>query len=426
MTYDPTAAIRDPARLAAVREAHLLEPGMAEAFDRLARLAAEALRAPVTFLSLVAEDREIILGAAGLPGPLPFEREVPISHSFSQHVVARCEPLAVEDARTHPLLRDNPATGLGTIAYLGVPITTPAAHVLGAMCAVHTRPRAWRPAEVRLLQDLAALAATQLDLRARLHNAERLHRQVETILNSAGEGILAVDARGITLFANPAAAKMLRREVDELLGKGIDVSVQHARPDGTPYAPGESPIHLTLTRGETQSVEGDVFHRKDGTTFPVQYVSTPLREAGQAAGAVLTFQDISARRTLEERFRQAQKLEAVGRLAGGVAHDFNNQLTAILGYCDLLLDDPSRIQPWLTEIEEIRKAAHRAAALTRQLLAFSRMQVLQPRILDLNTVVRNMENMLRRLIGEDIEFTTVLDPELGRVRADPGQLEQVI
>jgi signal transduction histidine kinase/ActR/RegA family two-component response regulator len=139
----------------------------------------------------------------------------------------------------------------------------------------------------------------------------------------------------------------------------------------------------------------------------------------------VTSENVTGRRELEARLQQAQKMEAVGRLAGGVAHDFNNLLTAIAGYSEFLIsglqDDHLR-----RHAEEIKKASARAAALTGQLLAFSRRQVLQPRVLDLNAVVSDMDMMLRRLIGEDVELVNVLEPELGAVLADPTQLEQVI
>jgi PAS domain S-box-containing protein len=137
-------------------------------------------------------------------------------------------------------------------------------------------------------------------------------------------------------------------------------------------------------------------------------------------------------RSLEELQRtqdqlvQARKMEAIGRLAGGVAHDFNNLLTAIIGYSELLLGELNPYDPRRGDVEEINKAADRAAVLTRQLLAFSRKQVLQPQVLDLNTTVSNMEKMLRRLIGEDIDLVTILDPALGQVKADPGQIDQVL
>jgi nitrogen-specific signal transduction histidine kinase/ActR/RegA family two-component response regulator len=136
--------------------------------------------------------------------------------------------------------------------------------------------------------------------------------------------------------------------------------------------------------------------------------------------------DVTERRQLEEQLLQSQKMEAVGRLAGGIAHDFNNLLTAVSGYTELLLSELPEGDPRRESAEEIRQAGDRAASLTRQLLAFSRRQVLEPRVLDLNAAIADMEKLLRRVIGEDIELTSSLDPELWRTRADPGQIEQAI
>lgn len=133
-----------------------------------------------------------------------------------------------------------------------------------------------------------------------------------------------------------------------------------------------------------------------------------------------------ALRQSEEQLRQAQKIEAVGRLAAGVAHDFNNILTAITGHSELLLRQQAADDPLRKHAEQIEKAAHMAAALTRQLLTFSRKQLIEPRVLELNAVIVNIEKMLRRLIGEDIEFCTLLDPAAGHIKADPGQIDQVI
>jgi PAS domain S-box-containing protein len=136
--------------------------------------------------------------------------------------------------------------------------------------------------------------------------------------------------------------------------------------------------------------------------------------------------DLSERKRLEEQLAQAQKMEAVGQLAGGVAHDFNNVLTAILSTSELVLLELAPEDPHREDIEEIKRSANRAAALTRQLLAYSRRQVLQPRVIDLNGVVANVDRMLRRLLGEQVTLSQALEPELGRVRADPGQIEQIL
>ncbi len=152
-----------------------------------------------------------------------------------------------------------------------------------------------------------------------------------------------------------------------------------------------------------------------------------LEESGNVAQMVGFLTDVSERHMLEQQFRQAQKMEAVGRLAGGVAHDFNNLLTVITGYSELLLNSASGGgNPYREQAEQIRAAADRAAALTRQLLAFSRQQVMQPQNLNLNTIVSNFDKMLRRLIGEDIEVRTVLAEDLGSAEVDPGQIEQVL
>ncbi|MBI4483969.1 MAG: response regulator [Acidobacteria bacterium] len=142
--------------------------------------------------------------------------------------------------------------------------------------------------------------------------------------------------------------------------------------------------------------------------------------------AVREVEEHSERKKLEEQLRQAQKMEAIGQLTGGIAHDFNNLLTVINGYADLSLARLPEKDPAHKHLEEIRKAGHRAASLTHQLLAFSRQQILEPKVLDLNAIVVEMEKMLRRLIGEDIELACALAPDLGRVKADSGQIEQVI
>jgi two-component system cell cycle sensor histidine kinase/response regulator CckA len=182
---------------------------------------------------------------------------------------------------------------------------------------------------------------------------------------------------------------------------------------------------LLTQKGGTRSTNDNL--TKDGRTISCEWYNTPLvDESGQVLGVASLVQDVTERVALEERLRQSQKMEAVGRLAGGVAHDFNNLLTVIMGYSQILTDGlpgASRLKDATTQI---RSAADRAAGITRQLLAFSRKQVLSPRVIDLNDVMLNLDTMLRRLIGEDVEVLTVPGRDLGAVRADPGQIEQVI
>jgi PAS domain S-box-containing protein len=180
----------------------------------------------------------------------------------------------------------------------------------------------------------------------------------------------------------------------------------------------------TLDPGSTEA--GEWRHRtKDGAILEVDIAQHTLTFAGRPAALAIA-RDITQRKTLEAQLLQSQKMEAVGLLAGGVAHDFNNLLTVILGSADLLLDRIGRDRPERDEVEEIRKAALWAADLTRQLLAFSRRQLLAPQVLDLNEIVANMDKILRRVIGADIDLRTVPNPHLGAVLADPGQFEQVV
>src|SRR5213082_3343107 len=167
--------------------------------------------------------------------------------------------------------------------------------------------------------------------------------------------------------------------------------------------------------------------RRDGRLLTVQLSVRAVRNAAGRVDYYETFvRDVTDQRRLQQQVLQSQKMEAVGRLAGGIAHDFNNLLTVITSYSDLLLEDLAPGDAKRDDVEQVRKAADGAAALTRQLLAFSRQQVVEPRVVSLNTVVEGLQKILRRVIGEDIELAITLAPDLGAVRADVGQLEQVL
>jgi len=213
-------------------------------------------------------------------------------------------------------------------------------------------------------------------------------------------------AERVVLEANRAAEALYGHTRDLFRGMSLDavlVNEESTPPTGKPR------------RHRTSS----------GRIIDVEMTACPIEFGGKAAELVVLM-DLTAQRQLEERLRQAQKMEAVGMLAGGVAHDFNNLLTIISGYSQLIMNGLKPGDANLYSAEQILKAGERAATLTQQLLAFSRSQVLQPRVLDLNQLVTTLSTMLRRLIGEDVDLKLVLRPDLGRVSADPGQIEQVL
>jgi PAS domain S-box-containing protein len=225
---------------------------------------------------------------------------------------------------------------------------------------------------------------------------------------------------------NPAAEVALGWTQAELLGQEMHGVIHFQNADGTPRLAEDCPLRRGPNSSDSINIGADFFTRKDGSLFPVSYSSSPIITSGQLIGAVLAFRDETERRTLARELRQSQRMEAVGLLAGGIAHDFNNLLTVINGYSELTLRKLQPTDALTLNVEEIRKAGKRAASLTRQLLAFSRKQVLQPKVLDLNAIISGLEGMLNRLIGEDIDLRTLLTPDLLRVNADPGQVEQVI
>jgi hypothetical protein len=250
---------------------------------------------------------------------------------------------------------------------------------------------------------------------------------LNALLDSIDAGIVACDASGAFTLFNRAA-----REMHGIPGgqASVDAPERHYGlfgPDGKkPLAPGEHPLTRAL-RGEKIRNEEIVIVPGNAPPRTVLVSGQHIVGAsGRDLGAVVAMHDITDRKLLEAQLRQAQKMEAVGLLAGGVAHDFNNLLTAIIGYNQLMAARLKPGDPFLRDTEEIAKATTRATMLTRQLLTFSRREVVQPRILNVSAVVDDMGKMLHRLIGEDIELVLVKGQTLGAVRADPGHIEQVI
>jgi len=261
----------------------------------------------------------------------------------------------------------------------------------------------------------------QLQIYRVRHQLAKREELFRLITENAADMIAVVGADGERIYNSPAYERILGYSPDELKGKS---AFEQIHPDDRQVV--MDAAKEARMGGEGRRIEYRMRHKDSGWRVLESTANTIRNSAGQVEKLVIVNRDITDRKHLEEQFRQSQKMEAVGRLSGGVAHDFNNLLGVIIGYAEFLQERLDQTNALRGSVDEILKAGKRAASLTRQLLAFSRQQVLDPKVLDLNSVTSDMEKLLRRLIGEDIELKTISEPGLGRVKADHGQLEQVI
>jgi PAS domain S-box-containing protein len=270
-------------------------------------------------------------------------------------------------------------------------------------------------------------AAAQVALARALEAQQRERDRVAAIMEASPVALVRVDPQGTVAYVNAEAERILGVHRQEITRRSYDAPEWSVcDPSGHALDPGELPFAvIARTHAPVRMRHG--IRWPDGRLVVLDVLGAPLFDRdGAFEGAVLGLEDATERSRIEEQLRQSQKMEAVGRLAGGVAHDFNNVLTAILSAADLLLDALPPQSPLRADADEIRVAGRKAATLTRQLLTFSRKQVVAPRVLDLGELVTGLLPLLRRLIGEEVELTARAAPALGRVRADPGQVEQVI
>ncbi|HEX2716310.1 MAG TPA: ATP-binding protein, partial [Gemmatimonadaceae bacterium] len=273
---------------------------------------------------------------------------------------------------------------------------------------------------LELLEANAEARSARIRAEAAVHRKEEVLAILDTVLDSSPVAFALYDRHVRFIRINRAFAELtgqapldhIGAEIEEVapsLAPALRLPVERVLADGKPYRD----VEITAT-------EGRETRHWLASFYPVR---TPRGDVLGVGGLML---EVSERKSLEEQFRQAQKMEAVGRLAGGIAHDFNNLLTVMTSCSEMLLNDLAAEDTRRGDVEEIRGAAQRAASLTRQLLAFSRKQILQPTLLDLNEVAKDMERMVSRVVGENVKVETRIDPDLGFVRADLGQIEQVV
>jgi len=246
---------------------------------------------------------------------------------------------------------------------------------------------------------------------------ERREEHYRSLIEHSLDLISILNVDGTIRYVSPSHERVLGYHLDELVGQNVFAFIH---PDDL------GGVKESFVRGDGAASSESRFRHKDGSWRMLESFGRNLAHVPGVSGLVVNSRDVTDRKRLEEQLHHSQRLEAVGRLAGGVAHDFNNLLMVITGYSQMLLDGLHAGDPVRTDLEQVVKASESATDLTRQLLAFSRRQVVRPAILSLNVLVQDMDRMLRRVIGEDIELIASFAPDLKTVRADPGQLEQVV
>ena len=373
--------------------------------------------------TLITEDRtaaKVVAEFSESDRPSVLNRVIPLERTPAvQQFLARKTPLVVADAQQDPSLEPFHklicSHGISTLLILPLIIND---EVIGSFNLITTEPRVFSTEEI----NLACRAADQISgalARVRLDQARRL---LSIAVEQSADMVMITDTNGIIIYVNQAFERISGFSRGEAMGQ-----THHLFKSGQHTQPFYQDLWATLSAGKIWH-KHLVNKKKDGSLYTLDAILMPVHDgAGQIINYVALQRDITHELALEDQLRQAQKMEAMGRLASGVAHDFNNNLTVIAGHTELLLHRHlAPDAPYREEVEEILKACLQAATLTKQLLVFSRQQPLQPQVMNLNQIVNNVHKMLCRLIGEHITLTTNLSPGLGLTEVDSGQIEQIL
>jgi PAS domain S-box-containing protein len=439
-------ADRRRAEALAAGQSRLLEQiasgeSLSEILDAILRFAEEQGSGFAASLMLLDHGGEQLRLASAPSLPPDYLKAVQVApvgpaHGSCGTAAYRHAPVSVRDIAADPLW-DWPAReaalAAGLRACWSVPISSTSGDVLGSFANYYTERRDPSPEDVRIVEIASHLAGIAVERSRNLEALGQSTRLLQQVLETLPVGVWVVGPSGRIVYGN-AAGQQLWGGTRYVGIDGFDQFKGWWVESGRPIAPDEWAANRALRSGEITLNELIRIQGFDGSERVILNSAVPITGAGgKIEGAIVLNQDVSEQRAAEEalrrseeQLRQAQKMEAVGQLAGGIAHDFNNLLTAILSYCDLLLEEVRQGDPIRSDVEQIRQAGLRAAGLTRQLLAFSRRQVLQPKVLSLNNVVAETDGMLRRLIGADIVLDVTCDPGLWYALADPGQIELVL
>ena len=397
---------------------------LSELYPAIHRIVGELMYAKNFYIALYDPEAQLLTFPYFVDQEDPAPAPKPLGKGLTEYVLRTGTPLLATPEKFTELVARGDAETIGapSLDWVGVPLKR--GNQTFGVLVVQTYESNVRYGEkekeiLTFVSQHVAGAIEHKRSQERLRDSESRYR---SLVQSAVYGIYRSSAlEDRFLDVNPAMVSMLGySSAEEVLALKISRDI---------YWDPDERIRLLGEHGERDRIDSVQvrWKKKDGNPLTVRLSGRTVRDQrGRIVAFEMIAEDITERAALELQLLQSQKMEAVGRLAGGVAHDFNNLLTVIKGYGELMLEELKSNDPMRAEVEEIQKAADRAASLTRQLLAFSRRQVLAPKVIDLNSVVANMDKLLRRLLGEDVEFHTVLDPDLGRVKADPGQVEQVI
>jgi PAS domain S-box-containing protein len=416
-------------RQAALERYGILDSPEDAACDRITELAARLFETPIAVLSLVDRDRVWFKSHFGL-NLTSVSRE----SSFTARTILSDQVMVVADVVRDPRYHGAsvPVGGLNIRFYAGAPLITPEGLRLGDLAVMDARPRhaGLDPDQIATLGDLAAIAMHELNLDRQLSEARGTDQSAaageakfRALMESASQAIIAINHKGLIQLVNHKAEELFGYARDEMIGQPMEMLLPDRFRD---VHVGHRRNYFTRPHARPMGIGMDLAgRRKNGQEFIIEISLNYVEVAGEAL-AISFVTDISERLRLEQQLRQSQKMEAVGQLAGGVAHDFNNLLTVIHGCSAMSLEGMAPDDPLRESLEEIERASISAAGLTRQLLTFSRRQVVRPKVLDLNAVISQVEKMLRRVIGEDVELTLQCESKLGQVNADPGSVEQIL
>jgi PAS domain S-box-containing protein len=413
---------RDLALLNRVIAASATNQEIEPALETACRDLALALDVPHSIAILYSqEQRESVIAAehrSGDRAPV-LGRSIPlVGTPIHQYLQQMQSPLVVDDARIHPRtahLRDL-MLEQGIASLLILPLSVEG-EVVGGIVLLSAEPRSFSDDKVNLAWRVAEQVSGAL-ARARLQESQR---RLSAAVEQAAEAVVITDTDGIILYANPAFEQLTGFDSTEFIGRSPRLFAE-VNQDRTVHAD----MWQVVSGG--QPWQGRFTgHSKDGRPFKVDMLITPVRnQTGEVVNLVGTMRDVTREVQLEEQFQQAQRMEALGRLAGGIAHDFNNLLTVIHLSTRLMERQMRPEDPLLDHIQRIRETGERATKLTKQLLSFSRREFAEPQVLDLNQVVGDLSRMLKRIIGEDIDLVTDLADDLWLIEIDPSQMDQVL